>query len=210
MERKEYRRLIDIFPDYAMSGIFQYIGENYNIPWASKQVDILYMAHSGNKIASPLLMNNQTVAEIASLIMIYTEKNWNTLSKLFNIDYDPLNNYDMIEVETPRTTRKIDRNGTANSNGSLNVNDSESIYGFNSTSSSPANEGTRGSNSTQDTSTEDHTTESTGGDRTLTRSGNIGVTTSQQMFKQEIELRKTHFLDIIFDDVDKLITLPIY
>lgn len=44
----------------------------------------------------------------------------------------------------------------------------------------------------------------------LTRSGNIGVTTSQQMIESEIELRKKHFFDFVFRDIDRVLTIPIY
>lgn len=44
----------------------------------------------------------------------------------------------------------------------------------------------------------------------LTRSGNIGVTTSQQMIESEIELRKQNFFDLIYKDLDKVLTLMIY
>lgn len=54
--------------------------------------------------------------------------------------------------------------------------------------------------------------ESTSGSttRNLTRHGNIGVTTSQQMIESELELRKKHYFDIIFRDIDKLLTLSVY
>lgn len=45
---------------------------------------------------------------------------------------------------------------------------------------------------------------------TLKRSGNIGVTTSQQMLESEYELRKKSFFDQVFEDVDKILTIPIY
>lgn len=46
---------------------------------------------------------------------------------------------------------------------------------------------------------------------TLTRSGNIGVTTSQQMLQSERELWLWSFFDhVVFPDVDKILTLPIY
>ena len=46
---------------------------------------------------------------------------------------------------------------------------------------------------------------------TLTRKGNIGVTTSQQMLESELKLRAENFLcDFIFKDLDKLLTSPIY
>lgn len=44
----------------------------------------------------------------------------------------------------------------------------------------------------------------------LTRHGNIGVTTNQQMITQEIELRENLFKEIVYRDVDKMLTSTIY
>lgn len=44
----------------------------------------------------------------------------------------------------------------------------------------------------------------------LHRHGNIGVTTNQQMINEEIELRKKFFTEMLFRDVDKYMTIPIY
>lgn len=45
----------------------------------------------------------------------------------------------------------------------------------------------------------------------LTRSGNIGVTTSQQMIQSEHDLWKWNFFnDIVFPDIDRVLTLMIY
>lgn len=48
------------------------------------------------------------------------------------------------------------------------------------------------------------------GSHSLTRSGNIGVTTTQQMAESEIEYRRHLYFDIVFSDIDNLLTLPIY
>lgn len=48
------------------------------------------------------------------------------------------------------------------------------------------------------------------GTEKLTRSGNIGVTTSQQMIESEISLRKLDIINMIYQDVDKVITIPYY
>ena len=47
-------------------------------------------------------------------------------------------------------------------------------------------------------------------DHTLTRHGNIGVTTSQQMLQSEIDVRQYLFFDGVMSDVDKFLTLAIY
>ena len=41
-------------------------------------------------------------------------------------------------------------------------------------------------------------------------SGNIGVTTTQQMIEQELLLREHNFYDRVFADIDKVLTLDIY
>lgn len=46
--------------------------------------------------------------------------------------------------------------------------------------------------------------------RTLARSGNIGVTTSQQMLQSEIDLRKWLYYQSVFNDIDSILTLSIY
>lgn len=46
--------------------------------------------------------------------------------------------------------------------------------------------------------------------RQLTRSGNIGVTTSQQMIQSERELWLWRFFDQVFSDLDSILTIPIY
>lgn len=48
-------------------------------------------------------------------------------------------------------------------------------------------------------------------ERTLTRSGNIGVTTSQQMIQSERELYLWNFFyNVVFPDVDKVLTIATY
>lgn len=63
---------------------------------------------------------------------------------------------------------------------------------------------------TRSHSSSDSETETETGTRTLTRSGNIGVTTSQQMLQSEIELRKFDFLEEVFKCFDKVICASVY
>ena len=102
-------------------------------------------------------------------------------------------------------------------------------YGFNSTTPVPVDESNgNGSTHTVGDPTKNKTTETdtgaggetlakTGtdtetetGTRTLTRSGNIGVTTSQQMLESELHIRSYDFINSVFEDVDRMITVPIY
>lgn len=53
-------------------------------------------------------------------------------------------------------------------------------------------------------------TENGSQDRTLTRHGNIGVTTSQQMLNSEIELWQWNFFNGVFKDIDTMLTIQTY
>ena len=64
-----------------------------------------------------------------------------------------------------------------------------------------------------DTRTDNLTDAGTGTEditRTLTRSGNIGVTTSQQMIQSSIELWQWNFFDTVFRDIDSILTIQTY
>ena len=47
-------------------------------------------------------------------------------------------------------------------------------------------------------------------ERVLTRKGNIGVTTTQQMAQSEIDLWRWNFFRSVFSDIDSVLTLKIY
>ena len=48
------------------------------------------------------------------------------------------------------------------------------------------------------------------GSHHLERSGNIGVTTTQQMAESELEYRKHLYFEMVFSDIDHILTIPIY
>lgn len=127
------------------------------------------------------------------------------------------------DTTTPNLTEKMTHGHT--------INEDHSIYGLNSVSPSPADKVTTGntgvdSNTTTGNSTVEYDTKDantgtqthtdSGQDMhthnyTLTRKGNIGVTTSQQLLDSEYEFRKRNFFrDIVFKDIDELLVLQYY
>ena len=133
----------------------------------------------------------------------------------------------------------INNNKTSESKHSINIQNSgnteSGLYGFNSSKSLPSNNGNSTnitladleSNKTlnNDVLNESHVDNSketstlTGsandeihhtGNRMLTRKGNIGVTTSQQMLESEIKLRKYDFYKRLMMDVDSVMCLKSY
>lgn len=202
--------------------------ENY-IGMDKEDFQYSYIAHSGNKKLSRLALMcgvgpgsyvDPTIPKpldgmewIRALIR-YVEKRYGasllaTAKAYFDSEYNPINNYDMTETETPNITETT--SGSSNSKVESKSNASSSLYGFNSADAVPATK------SDADTTTEalkannfTDGSRTTTGTRTLTRSGNIGVTTSQQMLESELELRKFDLLERVFQCFDKVFVRSVY
>ena len=226
--------LNSVYPEWVTKGIFSYLNA-LEVPWkndvSGNQLDIIYHgSRSGNKIIGSLIENyldNNTVSDNNKIIIaqaIYTIyiKNWNALYKTLSLEYNPIENYSMTETENVQDTHK----GTVESNGNNTdtytettlVNDisNNQLWGFNSTDSvnsdKQTGDTTRDVESTVDSTHKntDRETKDITSDRTLKRSGNIGVTTSQQMIESERQLWLWNFFESVFSDIDKILVLKIY
>lgn len=120
-------------------------------------------------------------------------------------EYNPINNYYMTEHEetdhenggtvTTETDGTKTQTGTIGDSGSTET--TSNIYGYNSGTGANADkvEGTTGNTRTYNVSNGDDTTvtetidTNSGTDRTLTRSGNIGITLTSSIITGELELR---------------------
>lgn len=226
--------LNSVYPEWATKGIFSYLNA-LEVPWkndvSGNQLDIIYHgSRSGNKIIGSLIENyldNNTVSDDNKIIIaqaIYTIyiKNWNALYKTLSLEYNPIENYSMTETENVQDTHK----GTLESNGNntntytdttiVNDTSNNQLWGFNSTDSvnsdKQTGDTTRDVESTMDSTHKntDRETKDITSDRTLKRSGNIGVTTSQQMIESERQLWLWNFFESVFSDIDKILVLKIY
>lgn len=184
-----------------------------------------YMNHSGDKSISPLfeklrnmddLTDAQVITQIAKIIVNRFEDKWKRLYSAFmESDYEPLDNYSMEEVETPNITRDSTTKQKTKIETETEDDTSESkVYGFNSADAVPNAENVRNGKTTVSGNANDNETvtqDKETGTRTLTRHGNIGVTLSQRMLQAEIDVRTNYnFFKMLYDDVDSVITLPIY
>lgn len=226
--------LNSVYPEWVTKGIFSYLNA-LEVPWkndvSANQLDIIYHgSRSGNKIIGSLIENyldNNTVSDDNKIIIaqaIYTIyiKNWNALYKTLSLEYNPIENYSMTETENVQDTHK----GTLESNGNntntytettlVNDTSNNQLWGFNSTDSvnsdKQTGDTTRDVESTMDSTHKntDRETKDITSDRTLKRSGNIGVTTSQQMIESERQLWLWNFFESVFSDIDKILVLKIY
>lgn len=138
------------------------------------------------------------------------------------------------DTRTPNLTRN--GTGTVKDEGSGTSNNQNGIWGFNSSESVPSDmsdgRATNNNTTTRDltdtetgTDTTDHTntdtynrsytetgTDTTAGksSRKLTRTGNIGTNTFQNLLQQERNIWMYDFFEQIFKDVDSVLTIPIY
>lgn len=138
------------------------------------------------------------------------------------------------DKRTPNLTRK--GTGTVNDNGSATNTNQNGIWGFNSSASVPSDM-SDGTATNENTTTRDLTETETGTDTTdrtntdtynrsytetgtdttagtssrkLTRTGNIGTNTFQNLLQQERNIWIYDFFEQVFKDVDSVLTIPIY
>ena len=159
--------------------------------------------------------------------IVYTI-NKNKYIKLVNTEiteYNPIENYSMTESETGKRTPDLTRlsEGTANQNGTnsatnntsavstdSNTSFDSSAFVNNSKNETTGNSTASGENSAESTSTvniRETGTEQT--EREMTRKGNIGVTTTQQMIEQERAVADFSTVKVFFEDVAKMLFFDI-
>lgn len=190
----------------------------------------MYMVRSGHKEVGPWVStfsgmsgeSSEIVDGLMTVIGFKYKVNWAMYARTLNLEdaYNPIHNYDMSET----VNRELTGNGTENSgytdnNTQTTTNGSGEeafAYGFNNTN--PDGNQTDRYTTENETSVEgtytntaqSSQTELENETKTTVRSGNIGVTTSQQMIESELELRKRSFMDLVFADLDKEFCLKVY
>ena len=117
--------------------------------------------------------------------------NWLRLAEAINSEYNPIENYSMEENENIGSKIVVDNNNDVN------------VFGYNTTN----DDGVPNSKETgKTTSTGDFADNK----RKLSRSGNIGIITTQQMIESSITLARHKLLDYIFKDLNEFLFLAIY
>lgn len=230
-------QLNDVFSNWLTTGgiftLLSAVEGGYELPWDmdANLLDMDYHGnHSGSKLISPLLYRLQE-ADNGSISVIHKSQlaliiynrfiaNWIKRWEALQAEYNPLENYSMLENLTDDDTT-ITHGKTTTRTGSVEMTPEavttveSSVYAYDSSVPSPDAKTVStptGSNTTEYndlTDTEGGTTETTHGYE-KTRSGNIGVTTSQQMLESELEIRKYDYYLSVFEDIDKVLTIPVY
>lgn len=217
-------KLIGVFSDWMENGIFHSL-DSFNVPWKNEDIsdilDIEYFGNiSGSKTISPLVrkllgsssvLSSDQVSQLARIIYNMNGANWAREYATLNIEYNPINNYDMTETYTENVGNSEEKTNTGTQGVVESGSNQSGVYGFNSSNSVGANDGSASTNSTRtDNLTENKTGEETR-EHELSRSGNIGVTTTQQMLESERNLYLWNFFyKVVFPSVDKVLTIATY
>lgn len=192
---------------------------------------------SGRKNISPLVsaylsnvgeLDDSAQSLLASIIAYKFRENWKRLWNAYIAEYNPIHNYDMTETVTRKTTEHVADESSSTRTPDLTDATTHGMtrdemdyrYGFNTQQSSPQpsdkihveNGGTdttkrTGTDKNSENSTKDGTEDEI---ITTSRAGNIGVTTSQKMVREERDIWVWNYFDQVFEDVDKVLTIPIY
>ena len=180
-----------------------------------------YISHSADKAISPLAQKmldggsspEQLSSLMAELCLNRFKSKWIHLWDALNAEYNPLENYSMEEIRTPDLEDETTRNEKTDIVVDRDTSATSKYKGFNADEPVTVSQ-TDGSEDVETTGAkadnEASTTVSRTGTETTTRSGNIGVTTSQQMLESELKVRQYDFYRTVFEDIDSLLCLSIY
>ena len=206
-----------------------------DIPWCSsankaRELDYMYLGNrSGDKPSAPLIekfielatydyLNPEQMTILASMYYDMYVPQLNKMWEVLNAEYNPLENYNMLENETTEGTNTGTVGHAESHSDSASVDNtsgsSASVYAFDSATATPTDEqeSTSGTESESSGSRSDTRTDNLAHseERELTRSGNIGTVTAQDMLQQELEIRQHDFYLTAFQFMDKILTIPVY
>lgn len=170
---------------------------------------MLYLDKSTMTIDDAGLMN------IAKSIYYRYGVKWNKDYDAFMAEYNPISNYDrkqkqtrtVVNNETVNNTDEGTETNTNNGTQTINLSAFDNDVLKKDSETINADTGNLQRNNTSNTVKDNNMTETFIDDIT----GNIGVTTSQQMIESEFVLREKHrLMDIISNDIREALTLKIY
>lgn len=228
--------LREAFADWKIGyGIFdalEFIGAE--LPWKDTTesiiLDVEYFGNrSGGKFVAPIIMNLLGDATelteddrvlLARIIWTKFGEPWKHLWETNVVAYNPIHNYNMTdrrELARGESETKVGHETSVDTTEHGRGNETkEYVAGINNTDgigklSNRTESQESGETSVNGTDNrKDDSVRASNEVETTTRSGNIGVTTTQQMLSAERELWLWNFFDQVYKDIDSVLSLPIY
>lgn len=209
---------------YPTEGIFKQSVSNTTLEemfadYADKIDNVLFTQYGNRELFNSLEFVNALDVEKIELIKTYilsemlaTQYKWEHIIETTKVSYNPTENYNMVEEETTNDNKNESDNVTAE-NGERKNNFSTTNTVAPYETETFYNESKQDGNTTEtaytDTNKREYTTENEL-KRKLTRSGNIGVTTTQQMLESERKLADYSVIKQIAHSVANCISYGVY
>lgn len=182
-----------MFVNLSILGLYQYDSNLFDGFYPPTGVDKDLCVNTILTECAELSLVYTNPETVKTLITIWSTRNssiWEKLYKTTQLEYNPIHNYDRTEEWTDEET------GNANASGE-NV---EQVQGFNSNSFEDRAKNTGNS----------RTSSSRKNIRTGHASGNIGVTTTQEMLEAERRTVRFNIIDEIVSDFKKQFCIMVY
>lgn len=179
------------------------------------QLGLLWFKRSGEKSVNSLVeyftKDNELTDEGENILgTLLSDKYADAIHRMYNVltaEYEPLENYDRKENFTTNT----DGSNTRESSGNTTVNDTltNNVSAFDSSEFKPESQNIN--NNTQTSSSNGNDTNKNEVNHEGRTHGNIGITTSQQMINEEIDLRiKRQLIEMFLEKCDNEFLLKVY
>ena len=231
----DYKRLSEVLGDTQK--IFTRIMTVHQVPWNEDEditgalLDFEYLSNqSGDKIISPAVekalssgvLSDTSFNTLCDVAWMMYNKRWARLWEILTAEFNPIENYSMTDTHTFEHGKKETNSGTDTTRRTgtdtvTHTGDNENeVSAFNSETYEDAAKVTQNTTDLDTRNMNDalehgHVITNSGVDtERTTRSGNIGVTTSQQMAQSSIDLWKWNYFYDIFSDVDSIFTITTY
>ena len=231
----DYKTLSEVLT--STQNIFTRIMTAYDVPGAEdtsitgELLDFEYIYNqSGDKIISPAVEKNLVMNELSTsdfnklcdVVWMMYNKRWTRLWEILTAEFNPLENYNMTDVHTFEHGHIETNSGTDTTNRTgtdtvTHTGDNENeVSAFNSSAYQDSAKVTQNTTDLDtrnmaDSLVHGHVLTNSGTDtERTTRSGNIGITTSQQMAESSLHLWKWNYFYDIFRDVDSIFTITTY
>ena len=138
------------------------------------------------------------------------QRSWDKLYKSMYLEYNPMWNVDANETETETNERDISRLHSGSNNETVNLTNTESVQGFNSNVWSESKKNVN--SGTDNVAISNNETVDDDNERILTkrRTGNIGVTASQDLIKKEREIADFSIIEYITQSFKERFCILVY
>lgn len=185
-------------------GIFHYITHTFP-DTATETLDITFYGLYSQRTCSPLVeavlkatsTREDAMRQLGAIVSALQGGKWDGIEKALAVEYDPIAIYVDKCVEDTKRGVKYD--------GSSSQLDAGKVYGFDAPEDAPV-----GDRDTKEEGKNHHESEDTF-HREYTNSGNHGrLNSSQQLIKQEIDLRSFPYIRQVMADIANILCIEIY